>query len=199
MPNVFLLFNFFWLCRVFVAVCGFSLVVANRGYSLAVMHGRLITVASLVAEHGLYGMQASVTTSCMSCKATGSVVVAHELSCPSVCGIFPNQGSNPYPLHWLADKSATGSPEKSPSGFWSYCLRNSQATLTDPQLRNKRWPSGAYLLIIREVLFLYFLLAPTWFTYLTPQYLNIISCILLPIILFSREIMSSISIASLQT
>ena len=32
---------------------GFSLVVANGGNSLVVVHGRLIAVASLVAERGL--------------------------------------------------------------------------------------------------------------------------------------------------
>ena len=41
MPNVFWLFNFFWLCRVFVAV---------RGFSLVVMHGLLITLASLLLQ-----------------------------------------------------------------------------------------------------------------------------------------------------
>ena len=55
---------------------------------------------SLAVEHRLWGVQASITTSCMGCKATGSVVVAHGLSCSSACGIFPDQGSNPYPLHW---------------------------------------------------------------------------------------------------
>ena len=30
----------------------------------------------------------------------GSVVVAHGLSCPAACGIFPDQGSNLCPLHW---------------------------------------------------------------------------------------------------
>ena len=30
----------------------------------------------------------------------GSVVVAHGLSCPVAGGIFPDQGSNPCPLHW---------------------------------------------------------------------------------------------------
>ena len=39
---------------------GFSLVAANGGYSLVVMCGLLIVVASLVVEHGLQGMQASV-------------------------------------------------------------------------------------------------------------------------------------------
>ena len=29
--------------------------------------------------------------------------VAHRLSCSAACGIFPDQGSNPCPLHWQAD------------------------------------------------------------------------------------------------
>ena len=29
-----------------------------------------------------------------------SVVVIHGLSCPTACGIFPNQGSNLCPLYW---------------------------------------------------------------------------------------------------
>ena len=33
----------------------------------------------------------------------GSVVVAHGLSCSVACGIFPDQGSNPCPLHWQVD------------------------------------------------------------------------------------------------
>ena len=35
--------------------------------------------------------------------ALGSVVVAHVLSCSSVCGIFLDPGSNPRPLHGQAD------------------------------------------------------------------------------------------------
>ena len=31
------------------------------------------------------------------------VVVAHGLSCSEAWGIFPDQGSNPCPLHWQAD------------------------------------------------------------------------------------------------
>ena len=38
-----------------------------------------------------------------SSRRTGSVVVAHGLSCSAACGIFPDQGSNPCPLHWQAD------------------------------------------------------------------------------------------------
>ena len=40
-------------------MCGFSLVVASGGYSLVVVLGLLIVVASLVAEHGLWGSWAS--------------------------------------------------------------------------------------------------------------------------------------------
>ena len=36
-------------------------------------------------------------------RCTGSVVVAHGPSCSTACGIFPDQGSNPCPLHWQAD------------------------------------------------------------------------------------------------
>ena len=36
-------------------------------------------------------------------RRSGSVVVAHGPSCSVACGIFPDQGSNPCPLHWQAD------------------------------------------------------------------------------------------------
>ena len=31
------------------------------------------------------------------------LVVVNEISSPAVCGIFPDQGSNPGLLHWQAD------------------------------------------------------------------------------------------------
>ena len=58
------------------------------GFLLAVVH-RLLAVASLVAERRLYSM--------------GSAAAVHGLSRPTVCGIFPNQGSNLCPLHWQED------------------------------------------------------------------------------------------------
>ena len=61
----------------------------ERGLLFVAVRGLLIVVASLVAEHGL--------------RSAGSVVVAHGLSCSAACGIFPDQGSNPCPLHWQAD------------------------------------------------------------------------------------------------
>ena len=36
-------------------------------------------------------------------RRAGSVIVAHGPSHSEACGIFPDQGSNPYPLHWQAD------------------------------------------------------------------------------------------------
>ena len=39
---------------------GFFLAVESRGSSLVVVRGLLIAVASLLAEHGLWGAQASV-------------------------------------------------------------------------------------------------------------------------------------------
>ena len=36
-------------------------------------------------------------------QSAGSAVVAHGLSCSAACGIFPDQGLNPRPLHWQAD------------------------------------------------------------------------------------------------
>ena len=44
--------------------------------------------------------------SCCGAWALGtqaSVVVAHGLSCSVACGIFPDQGLNPCPLHWQVD------------------------------------------------------------------------------------------------
>ena len=36
-------------------------------------------------------------------RRAGSVIVAHGPSCSVACGIFPDWGSNPCPLHWQAD------------------------------------------------------------------------------------------------
>ena len=44
------------------------------------------------------GVWASVAVA-RGLSSTGSVVVVHRLSCSTACGIFPDQGSNPCPLH----------------------------------------------------------------------------------------------------
>ena len=50
--NLFMLFIYFWLCWVFVAVRSFSSC-GVRGLLFVAVHGLLIAVASLVAEHVL--------------------------------------------------------------------------------------------------------------------------------------------------
>ena len=66
-------FNF-WLCWVFIAV--------HRLLPLQSMGSRV---------HGLQHWH------------MGSAVAARGLSCLEACGILPDQGSNPCPLHWQAD------------------------------------------------------------------------------------------------
>ena len=62
----------------------------ERGYSLVVVHGSPIAVASFVVNPGLQGTWVSVA-------------VVHGLCCPKACRIFPEQGLNPHPLHWQVD------------------------------------------------------------------------------------------------
>ena len=75
---------------------GFSLVA--EGGSLVAVCG-LLVVAPLVAEHGLQGTHASVIVA-PGLLSTGSMVVAHRLSCITACGIFPAQRANLCLLHW---------------------------------------------------------------------------------------------------
>ena len=63
-------------------------------------------------------------------RRAGSVVVAHGPSCSAACGIFPDQGSNPCPLHWQADSqplrhqgSLLFDNDFFPYGFGMGCLR----------------------------------------------------------------------------
>ena len=77
---------YFWLCWVFVSVRGSC---GKRGPPFIAVRGPLTIAASLVGSTGS--------------RRTGSVVVAHGSSCSAACGIFPDQGSNPCPLHWQAD------------------------------------------------------------------------------------------------
>ena len=55
----FIIFTFLGLCWVFTAACRLSQVAESGCYSLDVMHGFLIVVASVVVEHRLQGVQVS--------------------------------------------------------------------------------------------------------------------------------------------
>ena len=74
----------------------------KRGLLFAEVRGLLITVASLVAGARALGERASVVVA-RGLQSAGSVIVVHGLSCSAARGIFPDQGSNPCPLHWQAD------------------------------------------------------------------------------------------------
>ena len=88
------IYFYFFLCWVFVSVQGLSLVAASGGRSLS--WPLLLRSTSF--------------------RRAGSVVVAHGPSCSAACGIFPDQGSNPCPLHWQADSQPLRH-QGSPSNF----------------------------------------------------------------------------------
>ena len=83
------LFIYLWLCWVFVSVRGLSLVVASGGHSSSRCAGLSLSWPLLLRSTGS--------------RCPGSVIVAHGPSCSAACGILPDQGSNPCPLHWQAD------------------------------------------------------------------------------------------------
>ena len=83
------LFIYFWLCWVFVSVRGLSLIAASGGHSSSRCEGLSLSWPLLLRGTGS--------------RRAGSVVVAHGTRCSAACGIFPDQGSNPCPLHWQGD------------------------------------------------------------------------------------------------
>ena len=94
-----------WLCWVFVSVRGLSLAVASGGHSSSWCTGLSLSRPLLLPSTGS--------------RRAGSVIVAHWPSRSAACGILPDQGSNPCPLHWQADSQPLrhqGSPMA--SGFY---------------------------------------------------------------------------------
>ena len=87
--NFIYLFIYLWLCWVSVSVRGLSLAAARGGHSSSRCAGLSLSQPLLLRSTGS--------------RRAGSVVVAHGPSCSAACGIFPDQGSNPCPLHWQAD------------------------------------------------------------------------------------------------
>ena len=85
---LFILF-YFWLCWVFVSARGLSPVAASGGHSSSQCVGFSLLRPLLFRSTGS--------------RRAGSAVVAHGPSCSAACGILPDQGSNPCPLHWQAD------------------------------------------------------------------------------------------------
>ena len=111
---------YFWLCWVFVSVRGLSLVAASGGHSSSWCVGLSLSWPLLLQGTGS--------------RHAGSVVVAHGPSCSAACGIFPDQGSNPCPLHWQADSQPVhhqGSPvcRLFDDGHSNCCEVTSQTTM----------------------------------------------------------------------
>ena len=89
---LFIYFIFIYLFMsvlVFVSVRGLSLAAASGGHSSSRCAGLSLSRPLLLRSTGS--------------RCAGSAIVAHGLSCSAACGIFPDQGSNPCPLHWQAD------------------------------------------------------------------------------------------------
>ena len=55
-------------------------------------------------------------------RHTGSVAVAHGPSRSAACGILPDQGSNPCPLHWQADSQPLRHQESPQSMCFLICV-----------------------------------------------------------------------------
>ena len=68
---------------------GLSLVAASGGHSSSRCAGLSLSRPLLLRS--------------TSSRCASSVIVAHGPSCSVACGIFPDQGLNPCPLHWQAD------------------------------------------------------------------------------------------------
>ena len=96
----FFFFNFYLFIYLFLAVLGLRFCV--RAFSSCGKRGPLHRGARASHHRGLSPSRPLLLWSTSSRRA-GSVIVAHGPSCSTACGIFPDQGSNPCPLHWQAD------------------------------------------------------------------------------------------------
>ena len=101
------LFIYLWLCWVFVSVRGLSPLAASGGHSSSRCTGLSLSRPLLLRSTGS--------------RRAGSVIVAHVPSCSAACGIFPDQGLNPCPLHWQADSQPLHH-QGSPAFFFLYYI-----------------------------------------------------------------------------
>ena len=99
------LFIYLWLCWVFVSVWGLSPVAASGGHSSSRCAGLPPSRPLLLRSTGS--------------RRAASVIVAHGPSRSAACGIFPDQGSNPCPLHRQADSQPLRH-QGSPIIFFNY-------------------------------------------------------------------------------
>ena len=126
----FYLFIYLWLCWVFVSVRGLSLVVASGGHSSSRCAGLSLSRPLLLRSTGS--------------RRAGSVIVAHGPSCSAACGILPDWGSNPCPLHWQADSQPLRH-QGSPSYFFLIVLPHRKGFLYERRhvpFWSWKWPGS---------------------------------------------------------
>ena len=111
----FCLFIYFWLHCIFVAAL-YSLVVVSRDHSSLLYTGSSLQWLLLWSTGSRLTGFSGCNTWVHQLQSTGSVFVLQGFSCSVACGIFPDQGSNPCPLHWQVDAYPLhhqGSPRQS--------------------------------------------------------------------------------------
>ena len=125
-----------------------SLIVASGGHSSSWCAGLSLSWPLLLRSTGSRG--------------AGSAIVAHGPSCSAARGIFPDQGSNPCPLHWQADSQPLphqGSPAMSFFNLSNF-IPSSLFTIAKSFPFSPLLPIFLPLLPLFFLLFLLFLLLP---------------------------------------
>ena len=120
------LFIYLFLCWVFVSVWGLSPVAASGGLSSSWCTGLSLSRPLLLQSTGS--------------RPAGSAIVAHGPSHSVACGILPDQGSNPCPLHWQADSQPLRH-QGSPALFTiAKTWRQPKCSSTDERIKNITQP-----------------------------------------------------------
>ena len=128
------------MCWVFVSVRGLSLVVASGGHSSSRCAGLSLSWPLLLWSTGS--------------RRTGSVVVAHGPSCSAACGILPDQGSNPCPLHWQADSQPLRHQGSPSFHSFFFCFMAEISIILSSRSLTHFSASGILLLILSSVYFI---------------------------------------------
>ena len=106
------LFIYLFLAALGIRCCAQALSSCSEQGPLFIAVRGPTAVASPAAEHGL---QAHGLSSCGSQAPERRLSsVEHGPRCSAACGIFPDQGTNPCPLHWQVDSQPLrhqGSPD----------------------------------------------------------------------------------------
>ena len=69
-------------------------------------------------------------------RRAGSVIVAHGPSCSTACGIFPDQGSNPCPLHWQEDSQPLRHQGSPGAQSLNHCATREVPVIVSYKLKN---------------------------------------------------------------